>query len=197
MTPLSDVYFFSDETGSHTGGRYFIVAGVVFENYRKWNRHALLHAESVSLKGKLKWSDTTNHAQRIKYLQVALNLDELRGRIFFGRYTDTNKGKYWTHTLDSLSEAMCTFAAGRCCAVHHQGLNAGSRDRMKKDLRSRGFDAHVHPADQSLRPEIRLADALCGYLGICCDPDHKMINAYPERPDWFVETNKSALPQPR
>lgn len=154
---LTDIYFFTDETGAHTGGRHFIVAGVAFGHYRRWNRHDLLHAENVSLKGRKDWHETKNIAQRVQYIEIVLELERLREHMFYTHFTDTSKEHYWQHTVDTLCLAIAHFTDQETAVVHHQGLNGGSRDRLKKNLRERSYKVHVKPAPQELKPEVRQA----------------------------------------
>jgi hypothetical protein len=194
MANTTTVYLFSDETGAHTGGKYFIVAGVAFDSYRKWNRHDLLQAEAVSMKDRKDWSDTKNAYQRIKYIEVVLGMGGLRGRVFFACYRNTKD--YWNLTVATLDAALHHFCGGDCRRlISHQGFNSQTRYKLRKALTARGWRVEVDPAGQKLHPEMRLADALCGYLGICHNEDSKVADKFPEMPDWFVNLNENAPAQ--
>lgn len=60
---------------------------------------------------------------------------------------------------------------------------------------ARGWQVNVDPVDQKLHPEIRLADALCGYLGICHNEESRVADKFPVMPDWFVDLKKQAPAQ--
>jgi hypothetical protein len=189
---LHTAYLYSDETGNHTGGKYFTVAGVVFATNRKWNRHDLLQAESVSMKEKKDWHSTKNIAQRIKYIEVVLQMPDLQGRVFYCTCRNNQKN-YWELTVDSLELAIKQLCDGCVTLVHHQGFNASTRDKLRKDLKARGLDVKVIPGDQSIKPEVRLADALCGFIGVH-EGGGPLCAKYPELPAWFVDLKKQTLP---
>lgn len=112
MANSTTMYLFSDETGAHTGGKYFIVAGVAFGSYRNWNRQDLLKAERVSLKERKDWADTKNPYQRIRYIEIILGLTGLQGRVFFACYRNTKD--YWDLTVETLDAAMHHFCRDDC-----------------------------------------------------------------------------------
>jgi hypothetical protein len=189
---LETVQIYSDETGLHTGGKYFLIGGVIFEKTRRWTRHQLLHAESVSLKGKKDWHATKNQAQRVKYIETITDIAELRGCVFHDCYRNNAKN-YWSMTVDSLDRALTRFSCQQAAIVFHQGFNSGSRNKLQKDLRERGHDVSVASANQENLPEVRLADAVCGYLGVL-ESRGRIANAYPDCPEWLVDLKQETLP---
>ena len=71
---MDNLFIFSDEAGLHTGGRYFVVAGVACAKYRLWLKDNLEHIERVSGKEKKDWHATKNQVQRIRYIEQALRI---------------------------------------------------------------------------------------------------------------------------
>lgn len=191
MGIVETAYFFSDETGLHSAGRYFLVVGVAFTKYRQWIADDLHHAERVSCKGKQDWKGTKNIHQRIRYISEVLQIERLRGTVFYAAY-ENNKKEYWTYTVDALSMAIQRFAADRHSIVRHQGFNFKSREKLKKAMSDAGCSFEIQSGSQQKRAEIRLADALAGYLGMSMYGDSTTAGYFPDVPEWFVDLKHEA-----
>jgi hypothetical protein len=188
---VDTAYFYSDETGSHTKGRYFLVAGVVLTRHQKWIADQLHHAERVSGKGKQDW----------KRREERQDSDSLPGggRRYHGpswgrvyRSFPQNEQNYWDYTASTLSSALPLFGAGRMNYVRHQGFNFRTREKLKGDLECSGCAFQIQTGSEK-RAEIRLADAICGFLGLTLfNADSPTAKLYPAMPDWFIELKNEA-----
>lgn len=189
---METVYFFSDESGLHTGGRYFLVAGAVFGTHRTWMKQQLEHAERVSCKGKQDWKGTKLLSQRVRYISEVLKIKNIQGTIYYAAYRNNNRD-YWRCTTDALVRAIGRYAAGRHCIVRHQGFNAKTRMKLHEALRCAGVDYEIQSGSEK-RAEIRLADALCGYISLMQINESKTVSVFPEIPGWFVDLKNEAPP---
>lgn len=188
---LETAYFFSDETGQHSGGKYFLMAGVAFTKYRKWIADDLHLAERVSMKGKQDWKGTKNIEQRIRYIQEILSIDNLQGSVFYSAYENHDK-QYWDYTVDALTRAVGRFGANRHSIIRHQGFNYRSREKLKAALAVSGYSYEIQSGSQEKRAEIRLADALSGYIGLVRFSGAQTASYYPDIPAWFVDLKHEA-----
>jgi hypothetical protein len=193
--PQQTAFYFSDETGAHTGGRYFLVGGVALISHRLWTRDQLLQIERVSGKDKKDWHATKNPLQRRRYIEEVLKIEALRGAVFHAEYRDNGKN-YFDCTVDALVSAIATYGEDRHNIVVHQGFAFAARTRLARALERQGHSYEIQPGNQNKRVEIRLADALCGYVGMMSDPDNVYANAFPELPEWFVDLKKRSPPSP-
>lgn len=183
---MDKAYFFSDETGSHSGGRYFVVVGVAFTQHRLWIRDDLEQVERACGKGKQDWKGTKNLSHRIDYIERVLEIQHLQGTVFYAEYLN-NKKEYWSYTVDALTLAIQRFGVGRISLIRHQGFNAKTRQKFKASLRSCGCEFEIQSGSDK-RAEVRLADALCGYVGLVKhNADNESANYYPNMPDWFID----------
>src|ERR1700687_5717261 len=151
---MSDLLSYSDETGSHTGGRYFIVAGIALDGYHNQVRIGLRQAENSSGKEKADWHGSAPDV-RVDYLEECLNISHLKGRIFFHIWKNIVKTRMLLHTADTLAAAAQYFGIdNRSVRAHHEGFTVGSRKRLEGLLRSAG-DFEVRSGWFNQRPEIR------------------------------------------
>lgn len=188
---MSTAYLYSDETGTHTKGRYFLVAGVVLTRHQKWIADQLAFAERISGKGKQDWKGTKNYKNRVRYIEEALDIENLKGTVFYATYPE-NQREYWAYTVDALSRAVCRFGIDRKTLMRHQGFNYQTRGKLKGALKEMGRDFEIQTGSDK-RAEIRLADAVCGYLGLLLfNADSPVANAYPAVPDWFIDLKHEA-----
>lgn len=188
---MDNAYFFSDETGQHSGGRYFLVVGVAFAKYRKWITDDLHAAERTSDKGKQDWKGTKNPVCRINYIERILQIEALKGTVFYAAYENHEK-EYWDYTVDALALGIQRF--GRTChsIVRHQGFNYRTREKLKAALIDTGCSYEIQTGSKEKRAEIRLADALAGYVGLVRFNRSATANHYPQPPDWFVDLKHEA-----
>ena len=188
---MDNAYYFADETGNHSGGRYFLVAGVAFTKYRLWIRDELEQIERVSGKGKQDWKGTKNPRVRVDYIERVIALEQMQGTAFYAEYLNNDK-EYWLYTVDALERAIKRFGAGCHNIVRHQGLNYKSREKLKEDLRSVGYSVEIQTGSEK-RAEIRVADGLAGYLGLVKhNPDSSTANYFPDVPDWIIDLKAEA-----
>jgi hypothetical protein len=185
LRSMDSAFYFSDETGQHSGGRYFLLAGVAFTRYRKWIADELLHAERASGKGKQDWKGTKHLGHRIDYIRRLLQIEAMRGSVFYACY-ERNEREYWTYTVDALLRALAFFGSGRRNIVRHQGFNYRSREKLRAALVGTGLEVHIESGNKEKRCEIRAADALAGYLGLMKYGSTETSNYYPDVPDWLV-----------
>lgn len=188
---VGSAYLYSDETGTHSGGRYFVVAGAVLGKHQKWTADQIAHAERVSDKGRQDWKGTKNVKQRIRYIEEVLKIANLRGAVFFATYPNNDR-KYFDCTVDALTRAVIQFGQDRKTLIRHQGFNYKTREKLKAALTETGRDYEIQTGSEK-RAEIRLADALCGYLGLVLfNQDERNRNYYPPVPDWFLDLTNEA-----
>lgn len=182
---MSDLLSYSDETGNHSRGRYFVVAGIALDGYHNEVRSRLRNAETNSGKEKKDWHKASPEMRK-RYLHECLSIPQLKGRVFYHVYTNFPKSRYLIHTADTLIAAGDHFGrADRWVRAAHEGFTVGARKKLEMLLRAAG-DFEVRSGAFRERPEIRLADALCGMLaavhctGKGAPYEHLMQ-------DWFVE----------
>jgi hypothetical protein len=177
---------YSDETGQHSNGRYFLVCGVVLVTHQKWIQDQLHHAERVSDKGRQDWKGTKNVRQRSRYIEEVLEIQNLKGRVFYAAYADNQKN-YWQYTVDALTKAIVKLGADGRCLMRHQGFNYNTRTKLADALACAGCDYEIQTGSEK-RAEIRLADALCGYVGLVMfNSESQFAKYFPDLPDWFID----------
>lgn len=190
---LDNAFYFADESGNHSGGRYFVVAGVAFTKYRQWIKSDLEHAERASGKGKQDWKGTKNPSVRANYIERVLAIEQMRESVFYAEYLNNDR-EYWSYTVDALTLAIKKFGDGKHNIVRHQGLNYKSRQKLKYNLLECGLSVEIQSGSDK-RAEIRVADGLAGYLGLVRhNPESPSVNLYPDIPDWIIDL-KSEAPQ--
>ena len=101
-----------------------------------------------------------------------------------------NRREYWAYTVEALVLAITRFGKDRHNIVRHQGLNFKSRQKLKQALAGSGYSVEIQSGSEK-RAEIRLADALSGYLGLVRhNPDSRSASDFPNVPDWIVNLKK-------
>ena len=154
---MGSAYFYTDESGSHTRGRYLVIAGIALVGHHNAVRAHLYAAEEQSRKGKRCWAGTDARINA-DYLSRALDTELLAGRVFYQRYR--NASPTWDNTVDALALALKRFGdRGRRCILAHEGFGSGTRKKLERALR--GLVAEVRSGQSERRPEIRLADPQC------------------------------------
>ena len=167
-----------------------MVAGVAFTKYRQWIADQIQHAERASAKGKQDWKGTKNPKQRIDYLERIFAIEDLKGTIFYAAYENHEKD-YWSYTVDALSIAVARFAQNSHSFIRHQGFNYKTREKLKAHLRMSGASFEIQSGADK-RCEIRLADALAGFIGVVKYSGSDSANLYPDIPEWFVDLKNEA-----
>ena len=188
---MDNAYYSADETGTHTGGRYFLVAGVAFTKYRLWIKGDLEQAERLSGKGKQDWKGTKHAGIRANYISRVFEIEQMQGTIFFAEYLN-NKKEYWAYTVDALECAIKRFGADKHNIIRHQGLNYRSREKLKSDLTKAGYSIEIQSGSEK-RAEIRAADAVAGYLGLVRhNGESSTAHLYPDVPEWIINLKDEA-----
>jgi hypothetical protein len=163
----------------------------VLTRHQKWIADQLHHAERVSGKGKQDWKGEKNVKIRIRYLEEVFAIKGLHGAVFYRSFPQ-NEQNYWDYTASTLSSALPLFGAGRMNDVRHQGFNFRTREKLKGDLECSGCAFQIQTGSEK-RAEIRLADAICGFLGLTLfNADSPTAKLYPAMPDWFIELKNEA-----
>jgi hypothetical protein len=188
---VDTVYFYTDETGTHTKGRYFLVAGIAITRHQKWIEDQLHHAERVSGKGKQDWKGEKNVNRRVRYLQEVFAIQNLRGTVFYCAFPD-NAQDYWGYTVEAITMALARFGVDRRNYIRHQGFGFKTRQKLTAALAAGNYDFEIQTGSEK-RAEIRLADAICGFLGLSLfNAGCSTADFYPAIPDWFINLKNEA-----
>ncbi len=162
------ICFYSDDSYSSCGKKqaHAVVAGVALEADRTNVRRLLMAAESVSRKGLSDWRKTRPEQVRARYLEAVFEIQALRGRIFYCAFDRLTKDQYWPARADTLKAAISTFTPGNCHhLMAHEGLQRGPRQQLRIDLARRGCEGVTVASAQFYEdPEVRLSDAIAGYV---------------------------------
>lgn len=161
------LYTYTDETGQHTMGDFFIVVTVIIEKiHREGLKDFLLRIESNSDKNKLKWS-STNFDRRKSYMQHLINIPEdIKPVAYFSQFTDTTQ--YGYNTGVAISRAVKTELCGEenyGVKILIDGLQGRERDKMRRFMKDENirYDK-IRGRDDENCSIIRLADAVAGFL---------------------------------
>lgn len=162
------IRFYSDDSYAACGKKrsHVVVAGVAINADRTNITDALVRAERSSKKGLTDWHKTHSASARQNYLDAVLNIEALRDRFFFCPYDSLAAGGYWDARLQTLAAAINVFTPGDCHHVmFHEGLQGRPRFNLRKGLRDCGCEAvSVETAQFVMDPEVRLSDAIAGYV---------------------------------
>lgn len=147
-----------------------------------------------SCKEKQDWKGTKNVERRIRYINELLTIRNLEGAVFYAAY-ENNRKEYWDYTVDALFRAVRRFGVNRFSIIRHQGLNFRSREKLKSALSSVGSKYQIQTGSDK-RAEIRLADGLCGYIGLMrYNSEGSTARYFPAIPSWFIDLKNEALPR--
>jgi len=188
---MEKVFLYSDETAHKGHAPIFVVAGVAVEGYHTAIWKELLRIEDESGKDGSDWHRTKDVARRQRYLQGALKIEALRGRIFYEPHHNTNDT--WLNTVQTLRRAVTRFGNDKRCIVAHEGFTRAARERLKYDIRrvhaTRQFE--IAPGNLEHNPFVRLADALAGFVGLSQrNPNGAdRIGRFPD--EWFVDLSRT------
>jgi hypothetical protein len=162
------ICFYSDDSYVPCGKkhRHFVVAGVALEADRTNVNRYLLDAERHSGKGRSDWHKTRPDSMKARYLEAVLEIDAIRGRVFYYPFDVLHTREFFNARATALGAAITTFTPGDC---HHrmfpEGLQGQPREQLKSALRAMGHKlVAAESAQFNTDPEVRLADALAGYI---------------------------------
>ena len=165
------VRFYSDDsyiTCSTCGRGLFhaVIAGIAIGAERANINRLLLEAENLSGKGLRDWRCTKPDSVRQRYLDAALSIPWLTGRVFYRAFDSQSASDRWPHRVDTLRAAIAMFTPGDCHhQIAHEGLTSNPRRQLRIDLMTRGCErVTVESADFLSGPEVRFSDALAGYV---------------------------------
>jgi hypothetical protein len=189
---MQRIRFYSDDSYSHNGKPkqfHIVVAGFALSADRENIRKALAAAEQLSKKGLVDWNKSPAQ-MRERYIDAVLAIPGLHGRIFYLAVDSLPMPRHGEPRLQALNSAIGRFTTGDC---HHQMFPEGmrqSRQRhaLRKALIVCGCErVTVETAQFVMDPEVRLSDALAGYIrGELYRGDGeraKLTNL----PDWFLD----------
>jgi hypothetical protein len=186
------IRFYSDESYAPCGNKRSdtVIAGIALSEDRINVRDALLQAEGTSRKGHFAdWRCTTAQA-RADYIDAVLGIPAIKGRVFFQGFDALPNGQRSDVNVSTLSAAIRTYTPGNC---HHQMMpegfrSAGRRYNLRCELKKRGCEGvTVESADFIAHPEVRLADALAGYIRGELYREDGTRAVLTNLPDWFVD----------
>lgn len=151
-------------------------------------REALLVAERISRKGIKDWY-RTHPRDRQAYLDSVFDIASLRGRIFFRAFDSLTNDQKWGAMAGALKTAIARFTPGDCHhVVYPEGLQAGPRRQLRIDLKNRGCErVSVDACRFETEPEIRLADALAGYVRAELYRGDGQRSVLTNLPDWLLD----------
>jgi hypothetical protein len=165
------IRFYSDDSYSTCvpcGRKRFhaVVAGVAIEPNRTNVHRSLLEAERLSKKQLSDWRRTRPESARERYIDAVLDVPGLQARIFYCPFDSLGPSEYWLARLETLVAAIAVFTPGNCHhRMAHEGLQSNTRRQLRIDLMNRGCDGvTVESAQFHAEPEVRLSDAIAGYV---------------------------------
>jgi hypothetical protein len=185
---MNRICFYTDDSYSPCGQglRHAVIAGAAISAERMDVRRLLLEAETSSQKGIRDWYHADERA-REKYIEAVLDIGNLRGRIFYFPFDGLYTSGYWDARIQTLTRAIAVFTPGDCHhAIFHEGLQGKPRFQLKNDLRERGCErVTVDSAQLIMDPEVRLSDAIAGYVRSELYRGNGERAVLTNIPDWF------------
>jgi hypothetical protein len=161
---IQKLYFYVDESGQDTLGRFFIVSVVVARTDRQKSIEALENIEQYTGKGKVKWMES-RHKARFEYIKAVLCSALFKDTFYFSKYEGNTS--YMVLTVLSAARVILTMESGDSTkVVYVDGLPKSRLRWFGSELRRLG----VHNCKViSIRKEeantlMRLADACCGFI---------------------------------
>lgn len=162
------VCFYSDDSYSACGDRrsHAVVAGIAIEADRTNVHRLLLLAERISRKELRDWYRTRPRSVRELYIDAVLDIPGVQARIFYCPFDSLTSSGYWKARVATLAAAIGVFTPGNCHhRVAHEGLQSNPRRQLRIDLTNHGCDrVTVESAQFHAQPEVRLSDAIAGYV---------------------------------
>jgi hypothetical protein len=157
---LERVYIYTDESNDPHGG-ILSIAGLALTDHVWAVRNKLLKIEELSGKDSRDWHKTKEVKTRVRYLELVVEVEELAGRLFF--QTHPHPVNSFDATVETLSNAILEFGAGRQCVTIHEGFTGATRLKLQKALRALEHNAVVDSGSIRNEPRVRLADSLAGF----------------------------------
>ena len=160
------MYCYIDESGQHTQGEFFSVAAVIVKTVevRDSGEHMLLEVERTTEKGSTKWTKT-HYLKKVRYLKAITTLAELKNRLFYSIYADTQD--YVDATVDTIARVVQQHVVDtqmHGLVVVVDGLDKQERQQIAKRLKQAGvMYKKVRGAKDEGSAWIRLADAIAGF----------------------------------
>lgn len=170
------IYAYVDESGQDTKGILFIVSILVIEKERDIILEKLDNNEIESGKNNLKWNKSRPKVREI-YIENLFRIKELKGKIFFDKFSDT--GKYIDLTSYATAKAILKKVKGDYRATifvdgfrkkEIEIFSRGLRDLHIKTKKIRGVKKDENNA------YIRLVDSICGLIRDAQDGNDWAIN---------------------
>ena len=171
---------------------HFVVAGIAIMFDRANITQQLMDAERISQKGLADWHGTHPPNIRERYLDAVLGIESLHGRFFFYPFDSLAPNEYWEARVSALAAAISVYTPGNCHhMMQHEGLKSNPRFQLRSDLRKRGCaGVSVETAQFVAEPEVRLSDAVAGYVrGELYRGDGSRA-ILTNVPDWFVNLER-------
>jgi hypothetical protein len=163
--PVEKFYCYVDETGQDTEGKLFIVAVIVTGQERDELLTLCEQLESVSGKGKFKWSKA-RHDLRMRYLRHIFADDRFAGNLRYCVFRDTQD--YDTASVEAIAKAVLFKKPTDeyTTRIYVDGLTKTKRREYGARLRKLGL--RVRQVRGVARDEsnalIRLADTIAGFV---------------------------------
>ena len=195
---MNKLYCYADESGQDTQGNLFIVATVITAEEREDLINILELIERDTGKNNLKWHKAS-HPRRVAYIRRVLNLNILKGKLFYAHYTNHSTRDYLALTARTIGQSIQQFApATNLSQSTNINIEINAKiieaivimdalpDSVIPELRRqvRQYQVFVKKA-RGLRKEenhaiLRLADALCGFIRDAIEGD-AALNALLQR----------------
>lgn len=199
---MQRIRFYSDDSYSHNGKPkqfHIVVAGCALSYDRENIRNALIEAERISNKGLLDWHKSPP-AVRERYIDAVLALPNLKGRVFYLPVDSMPMPRHGESRLYALNRAIEVFTTGD---AHHQMFPEGLRQSKQRHLLRKALNAcgkervTVETAQFVMDPEVRLSDALAGYIRGEIYRGDGNRSELTNLPDWFInlEAQKDETPR--
>ncbi len=162
---MQKLYAYVDEFGQHTKGEVFLVSVVVVQEDRDRLTKLLEEVERSSSKGKVKWM-AARHPRRTAYIQTILHMPEFKGKLNYAVYRHTTA--YLACTMLTTARAVLTYTeTAYKASVFVDGLPQSQIPKFGAELRRLQVRTEKVRGvrDEKADAFIRLADALCGFIG--------------------------------
>ncbi len=157
------LYAYVDESGQHTQGRRFVVVVAAIRDNRELLEQILLEIEESTGKGNFKWSKT-RAAKRSAYISRVLTNIQFQHTMYFAIYE--NARNYQELIIQCTAHAIKQSEPYERATIIVDGLSRTEQNRFASGIRALGVRTRkVRGADDEVDPFIRLADAICGFLG--------------------------------
>lgn len=161
------IIFYGDDSHTPTSRRVkgldLVVAGIIAQHDRTNLHDHLVEIEQLTQKGRKDWFKTAPRV-RERYIEAVRGLEMIR--VFYCPFDARIKTEISKARIDTLSAAIKVFTTGHCeHRIAYEGLKSKPREQLRKALSGMGH-ARVSAISAQIKedPEVRLADALAGYI---------------------------------